>query len=249
MHTEHTEILRQCGKHFVHRYGEIIDRLFFLDRNAFQSALFSSKHDVYIYSALMDYTNGLYRYQNSEWIVTFGDFLLDITLSNNWDYLIDNFSERGLTHEFLVWFSKNFNFLGGLSTKRFEANIKWLYDQLPPESLFIVLNGSEIPKAHPIEKDRWRHHQTFNQILERTSQKHARMAICDVRKFVRTSDDITDNIRHYKRRNYFFIANEIERLIATQRENPLTLMQNISTGLRYTLLQARGKVKELFSKI
>ena len=86
MNVSHTEILKRCNLHTLTSYGPIIDKLHFLDRSAFRTNFFSGCHDVYVYSVLDNYTKGLYRYRNSDFIIAFGDYTADLTDPAVWDY-------------------------------------------------------------------------------------------------------------------------------------------------------------------
>jgi FkbH-like protein len=213
IHTEHTEILRQCVPQTIELYGNIIDKLPFLDRSAFNTNFFSNNFDAYIYSVLMDMTQGLYRYQDTDFIVPFGDFLVDITQEVNWSRYIDKYYDKGMTQDFFKWFAKNFHFEGVLSQSRFAVNLNWMRNRLGEDKLVVILNASEVKLVHETEIDRWEHYKGYNRILDDFQKDKRRAVICDVRKIVTGESDVTDNIRHYSRHKYFEIAGELVQIL------------------------------------
>lgn len=91
-------------------------------------------------------------------------------------------------------------------------NMAWLIATLCPRKKLIIMNASEVDFYHSVEKDRWRHHKECNLLLDGFKQISKNLSICDVRKYVKTTEDVTDNIRHYQRRIYLQLAGEIERI-------------------------------------
>jgi len=219
IHTEHTEIIKCCDKQTIDTYGEVIDKLKFLDRNAFISRIFTPNIDVVIYSILMDYTNGIYRYRDTDFVIPYGDFLLDITDPANWTSILNRVGSKELNKDFLSWFSENFSFLGSLRSEEIERNLMWIGDRLPKDTLFIVLNGAEVELKHPVEKERYKHHKLYNLAIDKLVRKRPNIVLCDVRRFVTSKHDVIDNIRHYRRIKYFELAGEIDRLIKTNLNN------------------------------
>ena len=210
----HTEIIRRAHPDTITRYGDIIDRLPFYDRHSFVTRFFDGPHDVVMYSVLEDYTRGLYRYRDSDFVIPFHDFLCDATRQENRDvHLLSNEKHR-LTEPFLEWFSDNFTFLGPIGPERFCENITWLCDRLDTRKVLIFLNGSEVLYAPRPEGSRWEHHRIMNRLLEETIRGRHNTCICDVRRFLCSPEDHRHNIRHYSRRVYFDIAQEINRIIA-----------------------------------
>jgi len=233
IHTEHTEILKRCSPETLEEFGEVIDRVAFLDRNAFTTGLLEYPGEAYIYSVLMDLTQGLYRYRETDLVVPYGDLLVDLTQPGNWPRYFDKYREQGLTEEFLTWFGANFHFLGGLDEKTLRENLSWLRSRLPSKKALILINASEVIKEHPIEIDRWRHYRTMNAVVDDFVGKQPDVYLCDVRKFVRTEKDVTDNIRHYHRKTYLQIAREVKDIIE----------KNVPGCKRQGLIE---KIKDLF---
>jgi len=209
----HIEILKQCNQSTIEHYGPIIDRIRFFDRNAFRTKFLSNDHNVYIYSALDNYVRGLYRYRNTDFIIPFGNFNSDLTDESTWAYHSRRSEKHYLDIDFLKWFKNNFTFLGPMDPDAFKLSIAWLRSSISPDKLLIILNGSEVEYIKNDENKRWEHHRKMNQALDNVVNKLPHVAVCDVRKFVKNSSDHSHNIRHYTRRVYFRIAQNINETI------------------------------------
>jgi FkbH-like protein len=221
-HVDHTEILRRCGSDVVERYADVYARLPFLDAKSYQTRFFADEYDVYVYSTLMDMDNGLYRYRESDWVIPYGDFNLNITDESTWDWVLKRceFFDR----DFLVWFRENFTFEGCLSEAAFRDNLHWICGQIPARKQLILLNGAEIPLEHPYEHQRDEHHRRRNAVLEEVIASYAHVELCDVRQFANSPSDVTNNIRHYRRGVYYRISNELQALMARRwslKPNPV----------------------------
>jgi len=213
VNNSHTEILRRSNSATLSRYGEVIDKIQFFDRDAFKTKFFSDQHDVYIYSVLEDYTRGLYRYKNTDFIIPFDDFLADATNKENWSIHLKKNKKHLLNIQFLEWFSTHFTFLGPISADFFRKNIIWLCNQINDHKLLIILNGSEVQYTPKPENQRWLHHGKMNSLLEDAVKDWDNVIICNVREFLSHPEDHRNNIRHYSRKVYFQIAQKINTVI------------------------------------
>jgi FkbH-like protein len=231
-HTEHTEILRRANADVATRHAEAYARLRFLDDKSYETRFFSDPADVFVYSALMDMSAGLYRYAQTDWLLPYGDFKLDITDPSNWDRVLSQnaFFDR----EFLTWFREHFTFEGCLSETAFRDNLHWLCARIPREKQLILLNAAEIALEHPYEHRRDEHHRRMNAVLEEVVAAYPHVDLCDVRKFAKTAADVSNNIRHYRRGVYYNIAGELRELIASRwslRSRPVVEMLQGSLGM------------------
>ncbi|GAA1219176.1 HAD-IIIC family phosphatase [Rhodoglobus aureus] len=215
VHQEHTEILKRASEETLNDYGEIIDRLPFLDRAAYQSAIISSpeKFDTVVYSALMDFTQGLYRYRDTDFVVPFGEYTMDATSTSYQERYTSRQSRVGYTKEFFAWFSENFHFEGMVSPATVAHNIRWLREKLPETVRLIIINGAEIVSPSEAELDRHKHHAECNHALDLLVEEVPGIQLCDVRLVVSSTTDLTNNLRHYSRRAYFEISTQLSSLL------------------------------------
>jgi FkbH-like protein len=216
VHQEHTEILRRATPEQLERYGDVIDRLPFLDRSAYESAILTrpESFDVIVYSVLMDYTQGIYRYRDTDFVVPFGELSVDVTQPDAGADYVRRLGRVGFDEEFRAWFAENFHFEGGLTPEAIGANVRWLREVIPASVRLVIMNGAEVPSPSSIESTRHEHHAACNAVLERTVATLPNTEISDVRPVIASSDDLTDNIRHYSRRAYFELANHLSTTLS-----------------------------------
>jgi hypothetical protein len=155
INNSHTEILRRSNSATLSAYGEVIDKIQFFERDAFKTRFFSNQHDVYIYRALEDYTRGLYRYENTDFVISFDDFLVDSTQRENWSMHMEENKKHCRDAPFFEWFSTHFTFLGAITFDSFRKNIIWLCNQIDSHKLLIILNGSEVEYTPKPQSRRW----------------------------------------------------------------------------------------------
>lgn len=214
--TGHTETLRQSQTGISPTERAVVDRIPFLDQGVFRSpAVVSPEYDVLIYSVLTDYTQGLYRHRTSGLVVPWLRFDLDATDHRQWSKLEVRYAREQMDRDFFEWFAAEFEFIGGITLDRFQANIRWLADTIPPGSQLILLNGAEVALDNEREAGRHLHHRRMNEALDEVVRELPHAAVCDVRHIVRSPDDLLADIRHYRRHVYLQIAERV-RAIAVQ---------------------------------
>jgi hypothetical protein len=122
----------------------------------------------------------------------------------------------GIDRPFLEWFADNFEFLGPLSAEQFQDNIRWLRAQLPAQAQLVLINGAEVEVDVPREHGRDLRHREMNAALEAVVAELPNTSILDVRPFIRTRDDVVDNIRHYTRPAFLHMANGLRDLLGDE---------------------------------
>jgi len=212
IHSEHTDLLRQAAAGVTEAQFAVVDWLPFLDRQVFEPPILNAEFDTVVYSMLMDYTQGRYRHRETELIVTWYQHDLDATDATYWPRFIDKFGHVGIDEDFLRRFSSEFERIGPISTEQFQANVEWMVQQATPRSQVIFINASELAIDNPKEPDRHLRHHDMNLALDSAVARLPRAQICDVRTIV-TEDDLSkSDLRHYHRRVYKQIAEQIRAL-------------------------------------
>ena len=247
IHREHSENLRQCGRQFTPEQEATLARIPFLDRGAFTTSFFSGSYDVYIYSVLMDYTQGLYKLKGSDLVFGYGDFLHPFTDDKEWELLLKHYGKQGLTLEFLTWFADKFEFVGALNEERFHENLEWMLSKLPNGQCLIILNGAEVPLENSYEPGRSAHHRKMNAVVDQFVQSHENVYLVDVRKHVTSENDVEVEIRHYRRHIYFGMSEDIKNII-NERLNInfnrfTTLVNYCKSILRHKLANATRRLR------
>jgi FkbH-like protein len=219
---DHTEILRRSTEAALSEFGHVIDRLPFLDRDAYSSKLMQApdRYGTIVYSALMDYTQGLYRLRDTSFVVPYGQYDEDITAPDNWESLEAQWGAFGIDRPFLEWFSERFDFEGPLTPDAFQDSIRWMARAIPADTRLVVINGAELALENEMEPNRHLHHRLMNAALDDVVAELPNASVCDVRGLVvevgdliEPNDRIRTNIRHYSRRVYLQIAESLKELI------------------------------------
>lgn len=226
VHREHTAYLRELET--LSENDKIqISQLPFGDPKMLESKLFSNDYDILVYSVLMNYTHELYENRKSNFKVAYGGYLNQQQLC---DYLKMNSNESNQ-------FIQNYQFLGLQKPQDFVSDLEWLLKRLNKPIIFI--NGAETPNVcddEPLASER---HVEMNKALDVFVSKNINdCIILDVRKFVTTRVDHKDTIRHYQRKIYVEMAEELMTLISGNQTKVKT-----STFIKSRVKQILGRIK------
>jgi hypothetical protein len=181
-----------------------------VDRDTYRSAaVVDPDYDVLVLSVLTDYTQGLYRHRDTGLIVPWNQYTVDVTDPDRRARLVRRHGRESMDEEWFAWFAEEFEPLGGITPERFAANIAWLAGTVPSGTSLVLVNGAEVPLDDPKEPDRHLHHRMMNAALDQVVATLPNARVCDVRTFITAEDDFTDHLRHYRRRCYLTMADEI----------------------------------------
>ena len=197
-HPDSTVNLRATIENNADEKQYILDNCIFYDENVFFNIV-SGSYDVVIYSPLIDYSNGLYESKTRKGIYT---------VYGNKDF--PGITDTGyLTKEEQEAFNREFTFIGGISPQMLKDNLEWLVKALPNDTKIILLNAAEVDFPHPLEPNRYLTHIEMNKVLAEVSAQHSNIELVDVARMVTGSSDYADSIRHYNRKIYYQIANQL----------------------------------------
>jgi FkbH-like protein len=224
-HRDHTVIMRQSTPEFVTEFGSVIDRLPFVDRSSYETRFCDSpQYDYMVLSLLTDYSRGLYQLRGTDFVVPFVDYMRDITDPDLWANRSDEVAWMGLDPEFVAWFAEKFDFLGPISPAAFQENIRWVAGVVPSGSHLIFVNGAEVPMPLHNEEGRHLRHREMNLALDEVVAELPNASVLDVRAFITSRSDFTDNPMHYRRRVYLQMAEAIRDLVEGDlRVKPMSL--------------------------
>jgi len=219
IHAGHTETFRQARSGLTPDQEELVDRLPIVDRATYRSAaVVDPEYDILVLSVLTDYTQGLYRHRHTGLVVPWNQFTVDVTDPARRARLVQRHTRESMDEAWFDWFAEEFEPLGGLGPERFQENIAWLAGVIPPDAELILVNGAEFPLDNPKEPDRHLHHKVMNAALDEVVAGLPNARVCDVRTFITLEDDFTDHLRHYRRRCYLTMAEEIRSAGAANLE-------------------------------
>ncbi|UOR07480.1 hypothetical protein MUN82_10370 [Hymenobacter aerilatus] len=214
VHVEHLELLRQ-GRELSASERQRLSRLPFLGAEAFDTKLWDGKYDALIYSPLMDYTQELYRENNSGIVVPFGGYY-DLTAQDPVTQAAKHARRKfkGMDETFLRQFQQEFTCIGQETPADFRQNLRWLRAQVPATVPIFFLNGAEIDVPGSSETGAKARHQQMNQVLAEFVAEAENCYLIDVRDFIHTPADVTNNLRHYQRAHYRTLAQGLATAIS-----------------------------------
>ncbi|GAB3295567.1 hypothetical protein [Hymenobacter tenuis] len=215
VHLEHTALLRASKEWPAAEQQRVASQLPFLGREAFETQLWNDGYDVLVYSPLMDYTQELYREKATGLEIPFGGYQ-DLTTVEPAAQAAKYAQRRfqGLNEAFLRRFQQEFECVGQLAPPRFLVNLKWLRAQVPAAVPIFFLNGSEVEVPGSGEKGAVQRHQLMNNALADFVASAENCFVLDVREFVQTPADVTNNLRHYQRQHYRTLAQRLAAAIS-----------------------------------
>ena len=184
---------------------ELIANLPFVDTFSFDEGIYDERYNVIVMSILMDYTQMLYlKKDESQIVIGHGDFNKPI----NADYIPEYFSKENAEY-----FLDNFEPKGRIKPENLGENLKFIRENMNPNALLILINGSEVNLEHEFEEERFKVHQEYNQVVDNFVRKYDNVLLLDIRRIVKSVEQVTDNIRHYRRDVYFEMAEQLAKLI------------------------------------
>jgi FkbH-like protein len=243
VHSDHTELLRQFS--YEHsEYDHIIDQIPILDKSDRSYKLFNLSWDVLIMSPLNDFSRGLYRHNESGFILPFDGFNINWTDPENWDHLPKHL--YNIPRKFLSALQAEYTFLGPISPVRFRENIEFIRQSFPDKKI-VFLTGSEVD-LNPVdywERDMHHRHIQMNTVLRELAQA-GEIEVIDVNEYISGAQSHTNNIRHYDKKVYYEIANTVTELINAEAGTISKVRNNFYVNLRLSAFKYIHGVKKLF---
>lgn len=198
-HPDEVEAIRASLRYDDEERKYLLEQCLFIDEGIFVNNLLDEKYDIVVYSPLIDFGQGFYQsIRYPDVYVSYGN--ISDTHDNRHSYLSPSDYDK---------FSREFNLIGSIPDDRFIENLEIIRETLSPETLLLLLNGSVQDINHPNEPDRKKLHEHFNHLLSSFANRHNNVKIVDVNQFIRSKADHTDSIRHYQRKIYYRIAENI----------------------------------------
>ncbi|RSK24740.1 hypothetical protein [Hymenobacter metallilatus] len=215
VHLEHTLLLRASQEWPAAEQQRLAAALPFLGQEAFDTKLWAGDYDVLVYSPLMDYTQDVYRERTTGRRIPFGAYQ-NLTAQDPAAQAARYAQRRfqGLNEAFLRRFAQEFEHEGQISADEFQENLRWLRAQVSAAVPIFLLNGAEIEVPGSGEIGARQRHQLLNQALADFVATAANCFVVDVRDFVQTPADVTNNLRHYHRQHYRTLAQRLAQGIS-----------------------------------
>jgi hypothetical protein len=235
VHVEHTSLLRLTRELPPSEQQRLARKLPFLGEEAFATSLWTAEYDALVYSPLMDYTQELYREKATGTAIPFGGYQNIVAAEEAG--LAAKYAQRrfrGMDETFLRQFKAEFEFGGQISPADFQANLRWLRAQLPTHIPIFFLNGAEIDVPGSAETGAAKRHAQMNQALTAFVATADNCFIIDVRDFIHTPADVTNNLRHYQRAHYRTLAQRLAEALGAWHGHQLSRSTWTDLGAQVT---------------
>ena len=242
LHKEHTVFACESLKGDLFKSdAEELDFIPFLSNDFYKTKLFDKDYDVIVYSLLMDYTQVVYQSKATNIKIAYGGYDGNLIDSNklikaNHSYISDDFIKR---------FSDKYILAGRISLDNFESNLDLILKNTSCPVIFI--NGAEVLPYNNKEKGCLQRHINMNAQLEKVVKKHKNAYILDVSKLVANQSELTDNIRHYTRKVYVKMSEELINIIKniTKKEINKNEFDYILGGLKHRYINTKRLIKRI----
>lgn len=242
LHKEHTVFACESLKGDLFKSdAEELGFIPFLSNHFYKTKLFDKDYDVIVYSLLMDYTQVVYSSKVSNIKIAYGGYDGNLINRNtsikaNHSYISDNFINK---------FSEKFILEGRISLDDFESNLDLILENTSCPVIFI--NGAEVLPYNNKEKGCLQRHINMNAQLEKVVKKHKNAYILDVSKLVAHHSELTDNIRHYTRKVYVKMSEELINIIKniTKKEVNKNEFDYILGGLKHRYINTKRLIKRI----
>ena len=242
VHKDNTILLKQFTN-YKEEYNNIIEKIAILDIDDIKSKLNTINWNVLIFSPLNDYSRGLYRHNKTGFILPFDSFNIDWTDKNNWNTMPKHLIS--LPKSFLELLHNEFTFIGAITPMEFKDNLLWLINKFSDRQ-FIFLNGSE-QKLNNVaiwEKDMNIRHTEMNNILKDLDEIK-NVTLIDVNNLIINSNDHSDNIRHYRKKIYKKISDEILNLLNNFNYTKIKQNSEMKVSVNNFVKRVIHKIKRL----
>lgn len=203
---DHSVYLMGAAYYTKNEKDKIEQDIPFVTSDTYETQMYSNNVDYIVWSSLMEMTQGLYiNHDNSNLVTAYKDYDTPYDFFND-KFEIFNYQESCL-------FLEKWDYSPHISPEQYKKNLTLIYARLPKKVIFIIVTGADVPILEGEEKNRHHTHIEINLISEEFAKYHERVYLLDVRKFVKTKEDLTNNIRHYKSHIYRKLADELMDLI------------------------------------
>lgn len=220
------------------------------DSKMYSSAIYDNDYDMVFISLLTDANLGLYKRIGGNQIIAFGEWLYPLTDEANWDGYISGELYTGnckFTRNFLEKFSSEYEFIGKITHDELTENLKFIRENIPEHTEMVIMLGCETEFANNKReawKNRHNEHAEYNDAVRAFAANCGNTELFDVNDYVKSQDDFSDSINHYKKRVYYMMAQSFIEMIAARSAKKLQK----PSKLKLVFLSFKQKIKELLKK-
>ena len=200
--------------------AELLDTCPFNDKDMFDTAIYDKDIDLIVLSTLIEPNLGVYKNKKTGYRIAWGEWCWPLTDESLWDRYIDGTifnADNHFTKEGLKKFSENYEYEGRITIEEYIKNLSHLREKINAGAVLCLLLGSETaPSCENITKayeGREIDNHNFNIAIRDFAKSHDKVEIIDFNEFIKTENDLTNNINHFQRRVYFQAAERVNEII------------------------------------
>ena len=219
----------------------LVEELPFADEGMFSDRLFREHYDVVCMSYLSDCNLGVYRRKATGEKIAFVPGFYPMTEEKNWPKYIGKeiyTSRFEFTEEFLRWFRDHYAFEGILTPEEILKNIRFIREQLAPDTLLILILGVEIPfekNRNPAYEGRHLVQKEVNDRIRRLAEENPNVAYLDINKYIKGQESFYDQFNHFVQEVYYEMARDLVAVVAEKKN--LTLTEKSKSFMRMETLK------------
>lgn len=215
----HTHHIVQAKTVSEERQRLIISELPFSSPEFFSKKIYEGKNQIVFFSLFTDPNLGLYRRKETGEVIAFGEYCYDLTDSDNWQGYIDGsifnancvFSEKSLRS-----FSDKYTYIGRIKPEEIVNNLDFIRENMPESTLLVLILGVEFPFSEKERKSCWDRHifnKEMNKLIREFAQVRDNVEVLEFSKYVKTPDDMYNNINHFVKPVYYNMAQDVIEII------------------------------------
>ena len=209
----HTAFIEQTHKCSPEKLAELSKKFPFPDPDEFKTKFFDKKYNLIFLSLLTTTHSGIYQNKSDGTYAFFGYADCDITDENNWEKILATLPEEAkkLNLMMLNQFKKEYVFCGNPPVETVLENLKYIRENLNPNTSLVLILGSEIPcsRIQAGYENMAQRHKVLNQAVRKFASSYDNIDFIELTGLIHSEDDYGDCINHFSRQVYYSLAGEI----------------------------------------
>ena len=209
----HTAFIEQTHKCSPEKLAELSKKFPFPDPDEFKTKFFDKKYNLIFLSLLTTTHSGIYQNKSDGTYAFFGYADCDITDENNWEKILAPLPEEAkkLNLMMLNQFKKEYVFCGNPPVETVLENLKYIRENLNPNTSLVLILGSEIPcsRIQAGYENMAQRHKVLNQAVRKFASSYDNIDFIELTGLIHSEDDYGDCINHFSRQVYYSLAGEI----------------------------------------
>lgn len=195
----------------------LLSECIFNDEGIFKTHMYDDDVAIVFLSTQIEPNLGIYKKKGSELRFAYSEYTSPMTDKGSWDeYVNDRLYNVDFSYDWLEWFSSNYDFIGRLTPQDVADNVKLTLQKVGPKTKVCLILGSETPylaNTQKAYKDRHIFYKEVNHLLLKMAEVEPRLLLINVNDYIRSQNDFTNNINHFKRDIYYKMAQKANEYI------------------------------------